>query len=108
MLAGDLLAGRGLFKRQPSEIHDEEAREPPPAGPRTLRRAASAERERRRRTYRVREDARDRVRSGDHRERPGSHNLHRSGSGRWNHAPHPIAIAALAAPPLFARRERIA
>jgi hypothetical protein len=90
MLAGDLLAGRGLFKRQPSEIHDEEAREPPPAGPRTLRRAASAERERRRRTYRVREDARDRVRSGDHRE------------------PHPIAIAALAAPPLFARRERIA
>ena len=64
-----------LPMRRPSEIHIvEEAREPPPAGPRIPGEPRARERERRRRTYRVRDDARGPDRSGTRRLRPGTLN----------------------------------
>ena len=92
--------------RRPSEIHIvEEAREPPPAGPRNPGEPRARERERRRRTYRVRDDARDPVRSGTHRLRPGTHNLHRSDSARRSHAPRSAPRSPTVALPRTEREE---
>jgi len=73
--------------RRTSEIEliVEEAREPPPAGPRNPGEPRARERERRRRTYRVRDDARGPDRSGTRRLRAGSLNRN-NGSARRNHA----------------------
>ena len=75
MLGPDLLAERSspCGARARSKIV-EEAREPPPAGPRIPGEPRARERERRRRTYRVRDDARGPDRSGTRRLRAGSLN----------------------------------
>jgi len=92
--------------RRTSEIEliVEEAREPPPAGPRNPGEPRARERERRRRTYRVRDDARGPDRSGTRRLRAGSLNRN-NGSARRNHAPRSVPTFAHVVPPRIERRE---
>ena len=106
MLGPDLLAERSspCGARARSKIV-EEAREPPPAGPRIPGEPRARERERRRRTYRVRDDARGPARSGTCRLRTGSLNRNRNGSARGNLAPRPVPTFANAALPRIERRE---
>ena len=105
MLGADLLAERSspCGARARSKNH-EEAREPPPAGPRIPGEPRARERERRRRTYRVRDDARGPDRRGTRRLRAGSLNRN-NGSARRNHAPRPVPTFAHIAPPRIERRE---
>jgi hypothetical protein len=79
----------------------EEAREPPPVGP---WKAAGAERERRTRTYRVRDHARGPERRSNVRERTGSLDLRRNDpiAGRFVRS---VSTLAIAAPPRYERRE---
>jgi len=107
MLRPDLLAERSFPSCVRARSIVEEARDLPLAGPRNPGEPRARERERRRRTYRVRDDAREPVCSDRRRLLPDTHNRHRCGSACRNHARRPAPTFATVALPRVERRELI-